>query len=157
MNFHILLQNPGSNSTTLGATPKSWEQSTTLGALQNPGSNSKTLGAIPKPWEQPPLPHWSRIPYLSKQTPLFNFWHFVCQLFYIIKNFKTRFEHKNSRVHTVLGLKGSVVNQRCPSLKAIWNYSYSLFMSKELFFPSIVLKVWFCILFMRAKMFAMSY
>jgi len=29
--------------------PKPWEQ------LQNPLSNSKTLGATPKPWEQQPL------------------------------------------------------------------------------------------------------
>ena len=64
INFHILLQNPGSNSEilgalqnpgsyskTLGAIPKPWEHSKILGALQNPESYSKTLGAIPKPWE----------------------------------------------------------------------------------------------------------
>ena len=39
INFHILLQNPGSNSKTLRAIPKPWEQ------LQNPGST-------PKPWDQ---------------------------------------------------------------------------------------------------------
>ena len=40
INFPILLQNPTSNSKTLGATLKSWEQSKTYGAT-NPPSFSR--------------------------------------------------------------------------------------------------------------------
>ena len=51
MNFHNLVQNPGSNSKILGATPKPWSNPKILGALQNVGRNSKTLRAA-----TPPIP-----------------------------------------------------------------------------------------------------